>query len=271
MATTTDAPNSTLASSPHDIEKGSFHHVEHGGRPPIQLTPEQYEKLFLQPGGKALPQGFSTRFGNPTPVGLASFLLALTPTGCYLMQWGGASATSLITAVGPYYFIGGLGQIIAGVMEWVAGNTFPSVVFITFGGFFLSLGNLNDPQVNVATASGGATAVPYTDGLMFYFAFWAVMSFTYFITALRTNVAFVGIFFFLVLTFALLAAGYAKLGDADASTAIALLKGAGAFAFVTCVIGWYLLAALIFAVVDMPFSFPVGDLSGFLARRSSVV
>jgi len=108
----------------NDIEKGSVHHNEGPNspshyRPPIQLTPEQYEQLFLQPGGRAPAGDLSKRFGNPTALGIVSHLLSLTPTAAYLMQWRGADATSLVSMVGPYYFIGGLGLVVSGVMEWV--------------------------------------------------------------------------------------------------------------------------------------------------------
>jgi len=39
---------------------------------------------------------------------------------------------------GTYYFFGGILQLLGGFLEWVLGNTFPSVVFCTFGAFFLS-------------------------------------------------------------------------------------------------------------------------------------
>jgi len=138
-------------SSNNDLEKGSTQQFD---RPPIQLSSEQYEKLFLQPGGRAPTGTLSYRFGNPTPLPILGYLLVLTPTACYLMDWGGADATSLVAICGPFYFLGGLCMVIGGVMEWVSrvlcyffassksllvqilGNTFPFVVFTSFGGFW---------------------------------------------------------------------------------------------------------------------------------------
>lgn len=50
-----------------------------------------------------------------------------------------------------------------------------------------------------------------------------------------------------------------------------LLKATGGSFFVACVAGWYLLCAIMFAVLDMPFGLgklPVGDLSTLIAGAS---
>ena len=74
------------------------------------------------------------------------------------------------------YFVGGLGLTLAGIFEWVLGkyvlnsklalhlhavadlffsaSTFTSVVFITFGGFWISFGYLLQPLQNIATDLG---------------------------------------------------------------------------------------------------------------------
>lgn len=70
------------------------------------------------------------------------------------------------------YWMGGLGLVIAGLLEFVLGkyvffssvcpsshtdtfllpSTFPSVVFVTFGSFWLSFGFLLQPTQGIATA-----------------------------------------------------------------------------------------------------------------------
>lgn len=50
-----------------------------------------------------------------------------------------------------------------------------------------------------------------------------------------------------------------------------LLKGTGGCFFVACCAGWYLLCAIMFAVMDMPFGLnklPVGDLSTLIKGAS---
>ncbi|THV06389.1 hypothetical protein K435DRAFT_834304 [Dendrothele bispora CBS 962.96] len=249
-----------------DIEKGSSHHID---RPPVQLTSEQYEKLFLQPGGRIPAGGLSLRFGNPTPLPVLCYLLLLTPTSAFLMGWGGADATSMTTMVGPFYFLGGVGMSVGAVMEWILGNTFPFVVFMTFSGFWLSLATLQDPLHAIASAfTGGTEAAAYNKGLMFFFAFWTVAVTFYLICSLRTNVAFVLIFLTLTPLLALLSAGYGQLGNGNVELGQTLMKASGACAFANACIAWYLFASLLFRAVDMPFTLPVGDLSGFMRKRN---
>ncbi|KAK6991790.1 transcriptional activator of ethanol catabolism AlcS [Favolaschia claudopus] len=261
-----------------DNEKGSVHVAEHSPSShqplaptqPIQLSPAQYERLFFQPGGGPRSNDLSNprQFGNPTAFAIISYLLALTPTVCVLMSWDGSAPTSLTGLIGDFYLIGGLGMTIGGVFEWVLGNTFPFVVFSTFGGFWLSLGVLFDPSKGVASAfPGGANSPEFNHGVQFYFTFWAILCILYFIAAVRTNVVFMYVFFTLVFTFSFLAAGYRQAGLGNAAMSATLLKTAGAFGFANIVGGWYLAVVLIFAAVEMPFSLPVGDLSRFLNKR----
>ena len=37
-----------------------------------------------------------------------------------------------------YYFLGGFLLVLGGILEFILGNTFPSVVFTSYGAFFLS-------------------------------------------------------------------------------------------------------------------------------------
>ena len=86
-----------------------------------------------------------------------------------------------------------------------------------------------------------------------------VLCFVYLICALRTNVAFVGIFLFITPAFGCLAGAYwhlATLTPAGAATAGKLLKAAGAFSFVVCFFGWWIFAAIMLAGLDFPFQIP---------------
>ena len=81
----------------------------------VTLTPEQFEQLYLQPGGVGGKGDLSKRFGNPTrtsqltslacavqpdaekalyptALGIAGFLLSLTPVSFYLMQFGSCAS-----------------------------------------------------------------------------------------------------------------------------------------------------------------------------------
>ena len=48
------------------------------------------------------------------------------------MGWRGAGGGGAAT-IGTYYFFGGMLQVIGSLLEWFIGNTFPFVVFGSFG------------------------------------------------------------------------------------------------------------------------------------------
>jgi len=48
------------------------------------------------------------------------------------MGWRGAGGSGA-SDTAAYFFFGGLLMVIGGVLEWLIGNTFPSVVFTSFG------------------------------------------------------------------------------------------------------------------------------------------
>jgi len=84
------------------------------------------------------------------------------------------------------------------------------------------------------------------------------------ICALRTNLVFVGIFFTLVIAFGFLTAGYFYNAQGNTAMAGKMIVGGGAVAFVTCILGWWIFAAILLASLDFPFGLPVGDLSTFI-------
>lgn len=47
----------------------------------VTLTPELYERLFLSPKTQVAGD-LRSRFGNPTPVGVLGFTIAVTPLAC---------------------------------------------------------------------------------------------------------------------------------------------------------------------------------------------
>jgi hypothetical protein len=59
----------------------------------LSITPEMFEKLYLSPKTQIRGELRQT-FGNPTPVALLGFSVALMPLSIELMGWRGASGLS---------------------------------------------------------------------------------------------------------------------------------------------------------------------------------
>jgi succinate-acetate transporter protein len=106
--------------------------------------PVNLEKGFLMP----------VTLANPTPLGLVTFglstiLLSLANTG--LIPDGSPIMAQAL-------FVGGLAQMLAGIMEFVKGNTFGCVVFTSFGGFWISVAAFSFlPVLGWAAAPASAT------------------------------------------------------------------------------------------------------------------
>lgn len=55
-------------------------------------------------------------------------------------------------------------MILGGILEWVLGNSFPAVVFLTFGAYWLSFGGTLSPSF-AAWSSFAAEGEPAASGL----------------------------------------------------------------------------------------------------------
>jgi len=238
----------------------------------ISLSPELFEKLYLSPENRVKGDLRKT-FGNPTPLALIGFLISLSPLACELMGWRESGGAAVGAQSAPQdIFFGGILLIMGSIGEFLLGNTFPFVVFGSFGAFWLAYGanysafygSWSAYSTDVNNPALGLQAPAYASSAGFLNVALALMCFVFLVCSLRTNLCFVVIFFTLVVAFSCLAAAnwHAALGNAV--VAGKLQVAAGAFAFVTCADGWYLFAAIMLAALDFPFSLPVGDLSRFI-------
>jgi uncharacterized protein len=176
---------------------------------------------------------------------------------------------------GAYFFIGGVLMLLGGFLEWVAGNTFPFVVFASFGGFWFSYGATLLPSFNAfgayspdpADITAGLASKGFNASFGFFMIFMAVLCLIYLICALRTNLVFVIIFAGLFGGFILLTATFWQLADGGSGAARTLYIGGASF-LVSCMAGWYLLLALLLGSVDFPIALPLVDLSGWIQGAS---
>lgn len=133
---------------------------------------------------------------NPAPLGLLGFGTTTVLLNCH--NAGFFALSSMVLAMGIFY--GGLGQIIAGVLEWKKNNTFGATAFTSYGLFWLTLVALvllPKSSYGVVAADGNAMAA--------YLAIWGLFTLGMFVGTLRISRALQFVFGTLTILFALLA------------------------------------------------------------------
>ena len=136
---------------------------------------------------------------NPGPLGLAGF--GLTTVVLSAINAGLLSPEAVSAVVPLAFAYGGVAQLIAGVLEYKAGNTFGMVAFTSYGLFWwwfaLLQWSIGAGWLKPPSAAGGATVLlmwGIFTGLMWIVTFW-------------TSKAVWSIFLLLTITFFLLAWG----------------------------------------------------------------
>jgi succinate-acetate transporter protein len=150
---------------------------------------------------------------NPAPLGLMGF--GMTTVLLNLHNAGLIPLSSMILAMGLCY--GGVGQIIAGMMEWKKKNTFGTLAFTSYGLFWISL------VILLVLPRTGWAAAPDKTSMGAYLLVWGCFTGLMFLGTLRTNKALMVVFGSLTVLFVLLAAG--DLSGSETVTRIAGWEG----------------------------------------------
>jgi succinate-acetate transporter protein len=134
---------------------------------------------------------------NPAPLGLLGF--GMTTIMLNLHNAGFYGLDTMVLAMG--IFIGGIAQVIAGVMEWKKKNTFGTTAFTMYGFFWLSLvALLVMPRLGL-----GEAATPVSMG--WYLAVWGLFTACMFVGTLKLSRALQVVFLSLTVLFFMLAYG----------------------------------------------------------------
>ncbi len=181
---------------------------------------------------------------NPAPLGLSAF--ALTTFVLSSSNAGFFKGGAIVLGLALFY--GGLVQLLAGLQEFKAGNTFGATAFCSFGGFWLAVGVILTPAFNVISAYGGDTPAFHT-AFGYFLLGWTIFTAWMFLATLRTNLALMGVFLFLALTFLALTIG--ELGGGSIWVQIG-----GWLGIITALIAWYAALAGVLASSKSLFALP---------------
>lgn len=138
--------------------------------------------------------------GNPAVLGLTCFglttmLLNLHNVGLFKMD---------AAILGMGFFVGGLAQVIAGILEFRKGNTFAQTAFVAYGTFWMSLAFTVIYKPLLLTKVGLEVS---GRGLAWYLFLWGVFTVFMMVGTLRINKVLFTVFFTLVILFFMLAGG----------------------------------------------------------------
>ncbi|HVB21187.1 MAG TPA: acetate uptake transporter [Ktedonobacteraceae bacterium] len=186
---------------------------------------------------------------NPAPLGLCGFALTTFVLSSINAGWFPAGATTII--IGLALFYGGIAQLLAGMWEFKAGNTFGATAFTSYGAFWLSLGVVFVPGSGIL-AGMPASALPQALGL--FLLAWTIFTGLMFLGTFKSNIALIAVFGFLFVTFLLLTIG--ELGPSTGAH-----QWGGYFGVITAILAWYTALSGILTSTKSPFQLPVFPLS----------
>lgn len=145
---------------------------------------------------------------NPAQLGLAGFGLTtvvLSSINAGLLTGDGPTLTAVVVPLAFAY--GGVGQIIAGVLEYKNGNTFGTVAFTSYGLFWWWYAFL------LWTVGAGWIKPPDARAIGVTLLMWGVFTLLMWIPTFRLNLCLWSIFLLLWITFFLLAGADLGMGQ----------------------------------------------------------
>lgn len=161
-------------------------------KPELNIAPQQLPKV-----------------ANPAPLGLAGFGLTTVLLSC--INAGLVPAAGANAVVPMAFAFGGLAQLIAGVLEYVNGNTFGMVAFTSYGCFWWWYAFM------VWTLGAHWITAPAPAAVALALFLWGVFTLYMWVATFRSNKGVWTVFLLLWITFFLLSAG--DFGMAAARTA----------------------------------------------------
>jgi len=193
---------------------------------------------------------YHRKFGNPGPLGLFSFA-----STTLILSLFNASARHIAhpnMVVGMAVGVGGLVQLLAGMWEFACGNTFGATAFSSYGGFWISFACILIPNFGI----GAAYTDPdeFASALGIYLITWFVFTFIMFLATHKASVALSAVFFFLWITFLLLAVG-------QFTGKVGVSKAGGWMGIVTALVAYYAGAAGLYTSETSFINLPVVPLS----------
>jgi len=189
------------------------------------MTHQQQEAITPpRPAPAPVPYAWASGIADPGPLGLAGFAGTTFFLSVVNTNMLGASVEGVVLGLALFY--GGIAQLLAGMWEFVKGNTFGAVAFGSFGAFWLSYWYLTNHLPKAASNDVfHAVAV--------YLLMWAIFTAYMSVAATRTTGAVLAVFVLLTLTFVALTIGWFDNHSTN------WIKVGGWLGIITAAAAWY--------------------------------
>ncbi|CAG8936463.1 unnamed protein product [Penicillium salamii] len=218
-------------------------------------TEKENPTLVSRPVETTMKPG--AHLANPAPLAMGGFATTLLSVSLAMMNFRGVTSQTIF--MGDLCFVAGIGLLISAQWEMVRGNTFSYTVLSAYALFYGGYGVLLIPALGIADAYGGFTP-EYHNALGFFVLLWAVFNLFFLLASCTLNIVYILLFLTLELCLIFDAASSFVLADGSVEKSANLMTAAGAFAFVSSLLGYY--SVLHYLCEDaLPFSVPMGDTS----------
>jgi len=192
-------------------------------------------------------QAVAPAIANPAPLGLSAFALTTFVLSCSNAGFIFTQGTGTSIVIGLALFYGGIMQLVAGIQEFRAGNTFGATAFCSYGGFWLAVGFLFLPGTGILASLVATRALG--PALSVFFLGWTIFTGLMLIATFRLNGALVVVFALLFLTFLALTIGWWAGGALLPSST--WIQIGGWLGIVTAIAAWYTALAGVLASVKL--------------------
>jgi len=230
-----------------DVEKGNTTQINH--RNPINgnHTNGQDQQQPLWNPSQAYATRQPSRIGNPGALGLFSFASTTFILSMVNVSTRGVTVPNIV--VGMAIFTGGLVQLLAGMWEFPRGNVFGATAFSSYGAFWMSYATILIPSSGIVASYTSPAELDNALGI--YLITWFIFTTLMGIGAARRNWGFIALFFFLSLTFLLLAVS-------KFTSSTACNTAGGALGIITAFIAYYCAVSELLVFEESFFMLPLG-------------
>jgi len=203
----------------------------YNGNQSVTINIAELAEIIGKSSGNLHPISPPSGLGNPGALGLSgfaltTFTLSIFNAGCFINP----TLQGVVLPLALFY--GGIAQIIAGLFEFRAPNTFGATAFISYGCFWLSFA----AYVQYVAPGLDATIANEATGLFLFV--WLIFTFFMFFASMKVSKVITLVFFFLTITFFLLTVGTFH-GVASVA------RAGGWFGIITALVAWYGSAAIV--------------------------